>query len=314
MNAAKLCTARDSLVPLAAIALLLWGCGSDLVLPHGNQPAGIRVIEGDGDRGQTGDVVTVVVEVSDDAGLPLEGVDVAFNLTSGGEGADITPTTATTDGAGHALAQMLLGTRAGLQTGDARVVSPNGTQPTTSFSVVVLPAGPGNRAPRSDFEAKCQELSCEFTDKSDDQDGSVTSWQWSFGDGTTSDVREPAHIYSGPGTYTVSLTIADDGGATDVSQNNVTVIGADPLVNQAPHADFDVHCFGSFCSFEDKSQDDDGSIVSWVWDFGDGSATSTEPNPVHLYEDGGKFRVTLIVTDDDGAVDSKTHDADPKDH
>jgi PKD repeat protein len=312
MNAAKICTARDALVPLVAIALLLWGCGSDLVLPHGNPPAGIRVIEGDGDRGQTGDVVTVVVEVSDVAGSPLEGVAVAFNLTSGGEGADITPATATTDAAGHALAQMLLGTRAGLQTGDARVVTQNGSPPTTTFSVVVLPAGAGNRPPRSDFEAKCQQLSCEFTDKSDDQDGSVSTWLWSFGDGATSDVREPAHIYPGPGTYTVSLTVSDDDGASDVSQNNVTVTGPDPLVNEAPHADFDVHCFGSFCSFEDKSNDDDGSIVSWAWDFGDGSATSTDPSPVHLYQDRGKFRVTLTITDDDGAVDSKTHDADVK--
>jgi PKD repeat protein len=126
-------------------------------------------------------------------------------------------------------------------------------------------------------------------------------------------VREPAHIYAGSGTYTVSLTVTDNDGATDVSQNNVTVSAPPPLANEAPHAEFEVHCFGSFCTFQDQSTDADGTIASWLWDFGDGSATSTERNPVHQYSEHGKARVTLTVTDDDGAVDSKTHDANPKD-
>ena len=49
----------------------------------------------------------------------------------------------------------------------------------------------------------------------------------------------------------------------------------------------------------DGSKDEDGKIVSYLWDFGDGS-TSAEVNPVHVYERKGSYKVTLIVKDDKG--------------
>jgi PKD repeat protein len=315
VNAARICTARDSLAPFLAAVLLLSGCGgSDLVLPHGNDPAGIQVIAGDGESGQTGDLVTVVVEVTDNGGQPIEGAGVGFNITSAGDGADISPATATTNAAGRAQAQMILGTRVGLQTGNAQVVTGSTTAPKASFSALVLPQAPGNLPPRSDFDAHCEQLSCEFTDRSSDDDGSITEWEWGFGDGSSSSVREPAHIYQAAGTYTVTLTITDDDDATDVSENIVTVSTPPQSPNEPPRADFEVQCFGLTCALEDKSKDDDGSVVGWFWDFGDGSPTSTEQNPVHHYQDSGHVQVTLTVTDDDGATGSKTHNADPKDH
>ena len=51
------------------------------------------------------------------------------------------------------------------------------------------------------------------------------------------------------------------------------------------------------------SSDADGRIVSYQWDFGDG-ASSSEPNPKHVYAAPGSYRVTLTVTDDDGATAS----------
>ena len=307
--------ARVSLTALLIAAGLLSGCGgSDLVLPGGGgEPVSIRVIQGDGESGQMGDLVPVVVEVTDADGGPIEGASVAFDLTSAGPGAAIAPPVAITDAVGRAQAQMLLGTKAGLQTGAAQVVIESATAPKASFSVIVLPETPGNQAPRADFDPRCQDLGCEFSDRSSDQDGSVTGWDWNFGDGGSSSVREPAHTYQAAGTYTVTLTVTDDDGATDVAQRNVSVSAPEPPPNEAPQADFEVHCFGLTCNLEDKSKDDDGSIVGWLWDFGDGS-TSTEQNPVHQYQDSGHYQVTLTVTDDGGAVGSKTRNADPKDH
>jgi PKD repeat protein len=311
VNAARICIAGRGRAPLVAV-LLLSGCGgSDLVLPHANDPAAIRVVQGDGESGRTGDLVSVVVEVTDDAGQPIAGAGVGFSLTSSGDGADISPDTSTTGGDGRAQAQMLLGARVGLQTGSARVVMDNPTAPRASFSVAVLPATPGNRPPRSDFDAHCQELSCEFTDKSSDDDGDVVAWSWSFGDGGTSDAREPAHVYGGTGNYTVTLTVTDNDGASDVSQNNVIVSGPEPIPNAAPKAEFEVNCSEMTCSFEDKSSDSDGTVVSWSWDFGDGSGSSDQ-NPEHEYRDRKRYRVTLTVTDDDGATGTKSHDARPK--
>ncbi|HEU5303978.1 MAG TPA: Ig-like domain-containing protein, partial [Gemmatimonadales bacterium] len=125
---------------------LLASCsGEDLVLPggggEGGGPAAIRVVTGDGQSGQVGELLTapVVVEVTDAEGLPVEGATVAFELLSAGEGAEISPATATTDAEGHAEARVLLGSKVGLQTGEARVIVESGAVPKTSFSAVATP-------------------------------------------------------------------------------------------------------------------------------------------------------------------------------
>ncbi|MFC2141004.1 PKD domain-containing protein, partial [Acidobacteriota bacterium] len=56
-------------------------------------------------------------------------------------------------------------------------------------------------------------------------------------------------------------------------------------------------------NFTDTSTDPDGTIVSWLWDFGDGN-TSTQQNPSHTYAADGTYTVTLTVTDDCDLTDS----------
>src|SRR5204863_4713978 len=76
--------------------------------------------------------------------------------------------------------------------------------------------------------------------------------------------------------------------------------------NQAPTANFTSSCSGLSCSFTSTSSDPDGTVASYSWNFGDG-ATSTAPNPSHLYASpGGTFTVTLRVTDDRGAQSATT--------
>jgi PKD repeat protein len=107
--------------------------------------------------------------------------------------------------------------------------------------------------------------------------------------------------------------VTDDDGAADTKTHTVDPKAPPPPEpNRAPEADFDVHCDGLTCSFGDKSKDDDGAVVGWQWDFGDG-ASSSEQNPVHTYSDDEHFDVLLTVTDDDGATDTKEKRADPKD-
>jgi PKD repeat protein len=295
-----------------AATILLSACGADLVLPEGEGPATIRVVEGDGASGQTGQLVPLVVEVTDGAGKPLADVSVAFDLTSAGAGAGIAPQVATTDSTGKARTQMVLGSEAGVQTGEARVVMDGSRVPRTSFSVIVRSVDPDNQAPTADYNFHCENLTCQFTDASSDDDGSVTGWDWRFGDGQSSNEREPSHSYAWPGSYTVTLTVTDNGGSTDATESEVTVSEPSPSPNQAPHAEFEVHCGSRTCVFVDKSTDDDGSVVEWLWDFGDGSATTTERNPSHTYQGGGHYQFMLTVTDDRDAIDVKTHKADLK--
>jgi len=77
-------------------------------------------------------------------------------------------------------------------------------------------------------------------------------------------------------------------------------------VNQPPAAAFTFLTTGLSVSLTDTSSDNDGTIASWLWSFGDG-ATSSEQHPTHLFATAGTFGVSLTVTDDDGGTDSAFH-------
>lgn len=143
-----------------------------------------------------------------------------------------------------------------------------------------------------------------FIEGSTDPDGEVAGWNWNFGDGSTSTERNPRHTYSQPGKYTVLLTVEDESGLKNAYSKEITV---EPR-NYLPTADFTFlpkePKAGEEVSFADKSHDRDGEVVSWSWDFGDGS-TSSEAEPVHAFEKAGNYTVTLRVTDDAGGEDVK---------
>jgi PKD repeat protein len=69
-----------------------------------------------------------------------------------------------------------------------------------STSRPVSPAGAGNAPPSAGFTASCTDLACDFTDASSDGDGSLTAWEWDFGDGATASARNPSHGYAAAGT------------------------------------------------------------------------------------------------------------------
>jgi photosystem II stability/assembly factor-like uncharacterized protein len=76
-----------------------------------------------------------------------------------------------------------------------------------------------------------------------------------------------------------------------------------PPLNQPPTASFNYNANGLTVDFTDTSIDPDGFIVSWNWDFGDGTG-STQQHPSHHYETANTYIVGLTVTDDDGATGS----------
>lgn len=84
-------------------------------------------------------------------------------------------------------------------------------------------AAPVNQPPVADFSSSCVDLDCQFTDLSTDADGTIVAWSWNFGDGASSTVASPSHSFAAAGSYTVTLTVTDDGGATDQVARTVTV-------------------------------------------------------------------------------------------
>jgi PKD repeat protein len=307
------CSSSAHLLGAVLAGGLLAGCGGgDLVLPSNGGAAAIQVVEGNGQRGTVGELLAspIVVRVTDAAGDPVPGAAVEFALTSAGDGAEIVPATVTTDSQGLAEAHVLLGAKLGLQIGEARLSVAGQNPPKASFTAVAMSGAGGNQPPAAAFDWQCDHLACTFTDASTDADGSVTGWSWQFGDGGSSIERSPAHGYSTPGTYTVSLTATDDEGAATQASRQITVT-APAAQNQPPRAEFEVDCQQLTCVFSDRSSDEDGGVVAWAWDFGDGS-TSTDRNPSHAYAAGGTFQVRLTVTDGGGAQDTKVHDAHPE--
>lgn len=86
-----------------------------------------------------------------------------------------------------------------------------------------------NSSPTADFTYTEEQLNVQFTDISTDSDGSITGWNWDFGDGKTSAEQSPYYSYSDAGSYTVSLNVTDDGGATGSASKNISVSAEEPL-------------------------------------------------------------------------------------
>jgi serine protease len=158
--------------------------------------------------------------------------------------------------------------------------------------------GSTNAAPTAGFTVSVTGSDATFTDTSTDNDGTVDSWSWDFGDGNSSAAQNPVHTYAADGTYTVTLTVTDNEGATDDSSDTV-VINEN---NVAPSSSFTFTTSDLEATFTDSSSDSDGSVTEWSWDFGDGNS-STSQNPVHTYAAEGTYTVALTVTDDLGSTD-----------
>lgn len=146
-----------------------------------------------------------------------------------------------------------------------------GTPPTANFSAAPLVA--------------CVKEPVHFYDSSS---ANVTDWEWSFGDGNSSS-QNPDHAYGLPGTYTVKLTVYNNGCPDSMVKLNYVRIRYPKSLGS----------FGYSCdtalkvNFTNSSQ----GATGWMWDFGDGT-TATSFNASHIYAATGNYLAKLITWND----------------
>jgi len=156
-------------------------------------------------------------------------------------------------------------------------------------------------SPIADFSSTvaCEGDNTVFTDLSTTTSGTISGWDWEFGDAGTSIAQNPTHTYSGSGTFIGILTVTGSNGCFDSDTNNV-------VINPAPIASFNstVACIDEVVLFNDASFISSGSVTGWLYDFG--SATSTDQNSSHTFTASGTQNVTLTATSDLGCTDDTT--------
>ncbi len=121
----------------------------------------------------------------------------------------------------------------------------------------------------------------------------AVSWLWNFGDGGTSTQKAPSHTYTQAGEYDVSLTITTSTGCTNTLTKSKFIRITPPVVQitNAPAGGCAPFLFSPVAGINTVD-----AVSTYLWDFGDGGATSTSANPSHTYNATGNYTIKLTIT------------------
>ena len=138
-------------------------------------------------------------------------------------------------------------------------------------------------------------LTVNFNNTSSMSSGTLTTYNWNFGDGNISSLENPIHTYTSQGTYNVALIVGSIRGCYDTIIQPITL-------NPQPVANFS---FANGCqfapvAFTDMTNLPQGNVNQWLWNFGDGSANATNQNPTHSYNTPGVYIITFTATSNQG--------------
>ena len=135
----------------------------------------------------------------------------------------------------------------------------------------------------------------------------IKTFQWNFGDGTANSTeRDPTHVYTSFGNYSVTLTASNSTDIIGVIVKNDYIV----FENLLPVANFTSNTTAFYLNDNDVQftftgfEEDSPSVFQW--NFGDGTSNSTERNPIHSYGTIGNYTVTLTVNDTNGDIDVLT--------
>jgi PKD repeat protein len=134
-----------------------------------------------------------------------------------------------------------------------------------------------------------------FTNASSIATGSIVSYNWNLGNGTSSASTNTSLTYTAAGNYLVSLTATSNLGCAATHSQNI-------VISPKPVAQYNVAnaCLGQVSAFNDNSI---GTGLSYVWDYGN-TGGSTQANPTYMYPSIGSYSTSLVVTNGSGCSDT----------
>ncbi len=229
------------------------------------------------------------------------------DVSAGGGGTNIVSWNWDFDDGNFSVAQNPSNTFSSPGTYSVQLIAENnlGCRDTALYDVTVNPS------PQADFTftSQCVGTAISFTDQSVFPSGNVTGWSWDFGDGSPlSNAQNPSHSYASAGPVDVILIATGDNGCSGTITHT-----ADVYPIPVPDFSYSNACMNSAMNFTDLSAVASGTINSWSYDFGDGSAPSLLQNPSHVYTSTGVFSVTLAVVSDQGCTASLSKNVTVKD-
>lgn len=162
-----------------------------------------------------------------------------------------------------------------------------------TINVTVLPS------PEIDFtfSEECYGVPTDFTSSVTSTDP-VTGYSWSYDGNEFSTDANPSYEIPDVDTNDVTVIVFSQNGCSDTITKPVSTFYLPDVNFNTP-----APCLNGGTQYFDSSSVTGGSVDSWEWSFGDGNS-STEENPLHQYGDAGDYNVQLVVTSDEGCVDS----------
>lgn len=178
------------------------------------------------------------------------------------------------------------------------VTSANGCQDTSIVAVN------SHYIPVADFVVPfpCIDPYTIFIDSSYVIGDSIVSWSWDFGNGSgNSNLQNPTYTYSGTNTYSINLSVTSGFGCTNDTTLSIQIFqGPTAMFNANPPSGN----VGQDIYFIDASTADVNPIVTWIYNFGDGTPSVGGPDASHQFDPAGEYPVTYVVIDDVGCTDT----------
>ena len=171
--------------------------------------------------------------------------------------------------------------------------SDNGCERSASATIVVHPS------PVAGIELanNCEGMISVINSASTISKGDIVNYNWDLGDGTSSSLENPAHLYASDADYDVTLIVTSDQACTDTASTSITIYNKPVASFSTPDM-----CFGQLSEFTDASLD----AQNYTYDFGDRWGISILAEPEYTYEEPGTYDATLYVTSQFGCRDTIT--------